>query len=135
MHAETARPEAGPGLLVYDGGCGFCTRAAGWAHRLDATAVVRPWQELDLARLGLTETEVTAAAWYVDEVDGRLRRRRGHQAIAAVLASSSRRTVRVLGRVLSTRAMSGPGRAAYAVVARIRHRLPGGTATCRLPRR
>ena len=46
------------GLLIFDGDCGFCTTSARFAtrwvdrrHRYD----LEPWQQVDLARLGLTE--------------------------------------------------------------------------------
>lgn len=116
-------------VLVFDGDCGFCTRSAEWVRcRLPAGsgASVEPWQRLDLDTLGLTQAEVTDAAWWV-ELDGR--RSRGHLAIAASL-----RTIGgawgVVGRALTWPVVSSIAAVAYAVVARYRHKLPGSTPAC-----
>lgn len=46
------------GLLIFDGDCGFCTTSARfatrWVDRRDRYDIA-PWQEVDLARFGLTE--------------------------------------------------------------------------------
>lgn len=52
--------------LVFDGGCGFCTRAVGWLRRLDRHGRVRvhPSQGSGvLQRFGLAEEEARAAVW------------------------------------------------------------------------
>ena len=53
--------------MIFDGDCGFCTTSAGWIERrLPADVRVAPWQILELAEYGLTETDVTTAAYWVD---------------------------------------------------------------------
>ena len=56
----------GRAMLVYDGGCGFCTRCARWveAHAHDVDVVA--WQSLDLAEVGLTEQQVREAAYWLE---------------------------------------------------------------------
>ena len=108
------------GVLVFDGECGFCTSAAEWVGGERA-----PWQDLGaegLAELGLSVEEAREAAWWVDGAG----RYRGHLAIGHALAERSR-----LGRVLLVPPLSWLGAAAYPLVARYRHRLPGGTPACR----
>ena len=54
-------------LLIFDGDCGFCTTSAGWIERrLPDDVRVAPWQILDLEQYGLTESDVTSAAYWVD---------------------------------------------------------------------
>lgn len=118
--------------LVYDGDCAFCTRSAQWiAGRWAAPARIAPWQDLGpdgLAALGLTEAEARDAAWWV-EPNGR--RRRGHRAVAAAM-SHANGWVRATGVVLAVPPCSWLGALVYPLIARYRHRLPGGTASCRV---
>ncbi len=115
-------------LLIFDGDCGFCTTCAMWARRRLRDADVEPGQRVELARYGLTGRDVSAAAWWVDgagHVD------RGHRAIGKVLQACGG-WWRVAAWLCLTPPFSWVARAGYAVVARIRHRLPGGTPACRI---
>lgn len=119
-------------LLVYDGDCGFCTWSARWAGtRLPADAQVRPWQSLELDELGLTRDEVTEAAWWFDDQG---RKHRGSRAAARAL-SASPTGWRILGWLLRVPPVSWLAIPIYALVARFRYRLPGGTDACRVPQR
>ncbi|QYC40433.1 hypothetical protein Nocox_14085 [Nonomuraea coxensis DSM 45129] len=122
----TARPSTG--LLVYDGDCGFCANAL---SRLRGVLPVWPqvaaWQDLDLEAHELSLSQVTGAAWWVEP--GRAPAG-GALAFAALLARQPSRRWRWLGRLLSTPPTSWAARLVYVVVARTRHRLPGGTAMC-----
>jgi predicted DCC family thiol-disulfide oxidoreductase YuxK len=115
--------------FVYDGDCAFCTACARFAQRRVPTpARVTPWQFADLAALGLT---VEQCEWAVQWVDGRSPAVAGPEAIARLLRSS-RPYWRLAGRVLDlppVRALAWP---VYRWVARNRHRMPGGTAACRV---
>ncbi len=118
------------GLLVHDGDCAFCTRTATWvARRAGRRATVAPWAELDLAALGLTQDQVLTEVWWVDP-DGRTVG--GHRAVARALRAVGGPWW-VLGTVLALPPLGPIARPAYALVARHRHRLPGGTDACRLP--
>ena len=115
--------------LVFDGDCGFCTTSANWLAREDRVETV-PWQFLDLESVGLTVDQVSTSVWWL--VDDR------------PVEHSSRAIGRALvlrgtpcssaGRVLLVPAMRPLADAVYRVVARYRHRLPGGTPACRMPR-
>ena len=116
-------------LLVYDGDCGFCTKSARWAGAaLPADADVQPWQALDLDELGLSERDVSEAAWWFDDAGAK---HRGSRAIAGVLAAS-RGWRRLAGRLLSVPPLSWLAIPVYALVARYRYRLPGATDACRV---
>ena len=111
--------------LVFDGECGFCTASSRWiAGRWTGPGRARPYQELEwaeLARLGLSPSEVGEAAWWVDE-HGTVWS--GHDAVARSLAAG-RGWQRALGRALLWPPLCWLGSALYPVVARHRRRLPG----------
>lgn len=117
------------GLLVYDGACGFCANAL---RRLRGVLPLWPevvaWQAIDLAAHGLTPEQVVRAAWWIEP--GRVPAG-GAAAFAALLARQPAKRWRALGWLLSTPPASWVAALVYAVVARTRHRLPAGAATCR----
>jgi predicted DCC family thiol-disulfide oxidoreductase YuxK len=118
-------------MLIYDGDCGFCTASAEWLRaRLPAHHQVVAYQAVDLAGFGLTEADTEAAAYWVDGL-GRLHR--GAAAIAAALRACGGAWGAV-GRVLGVPPLSWLAAGVYALVAHNRHRLPGGSGSCRLPR-
>ena len=129
--------DAGPcrlthAVLIYDGDCGFCTSAARLARRFaPGTYQGMAWQEADLEALGLSERSCERALQWVGATGEHYE---GAAAFSALLRGSDSAFSRALGQLLSfgvTSAMSG---AFYALVAANRHRLPGGTPACRLPR-
>ncbi len=117
-------------ILVFDGDCAFCTSSAEWIRaRLPAAVRVEPWQQLDIAALGLTEQNVTTAAYWIDD---RGRRHRGHRAIGKSLVAAGG-AWRLLGTLLLVPPFSWVAALSYLLVAKNRHRLPGGTPACKLP--
>ncbi|MEU8259136.1 DUF393 domain-containing protein [Micromonospora sp. NPDC048999] len=117
--------------FVYDGDCAFCTRCVQFIERrIPTDARVVPWQFADLAALGLTEAECEESVRWVGG-DGS--RAAGPDAIAKLLGGSAP-LWRMAGaglRFPPVRTVAWP---VYRWVARNRHRLPGGTAACALPR-
>lgn len=116
-------------LLIFDGDCGFCTSSAAFARRR-LNVEVTPWQSLRLDDLGLTEGDVTTAAYWVDDTGAT---HRGERAIAQMLITAG------LPWSLAGRTMLWPGvvqvaGVAYRWIATNRHRLPGSTDACRLDR-
>ena len=111
--------------LVFDGNCGFCTLCVDWLQaRLDprrTDVAVEPWQRLDL--LGLTEPEVTTAAYWVE--DGQ--RLRGARAIAAALRVCRNPVWRAAGRLIDVPPVRPLARLGYRLVADNRSHLPGTT--------
>jgi predicted DCC family thiol-disulfide oxidoreductase YuxK len=117
------------GLLIFDGDCGFCTTSARFATRwVDRRRryAIAPWQDLDLARLGLTEQDCIAAAQFV-RPDGSVVS--GHRAIAEGLLRGAP-AWRPLGRLLTVAGIDRLAARAYAWVADHRYALPGGTPAC-----
>jgi predicted DCC family thiol-disulfide oxidoreductase YuxK len=117
-------------MLVFDGDCGFCTSSARWIEaRLPDTVAVAPWQSCDLDELGLTESDVTTAAYWIDE--GGVAHR-GHRAIGRALLRAGG-FWGFVGRLLITPPVSWLAIPVYALIAKYRYKLPGATDACRLP--
>jgi predicted DCC family thiol-disulfide oxidoreductase YuxK len=115
--------------LIYDADCGFCTTSA--THLASrGTFGLQAWQFIDdLPSLGLDLSKVTEAAHWVE--GGRVVAS-GSDAIAAALKSRGG-LARLLGAVLANAPAKYPARLGYALIAKNRHRMPGGTAACRVP--
>ena len=117
-------------ILVFDGGCGFCTACAWFLQRWvvkDSSVRVSPWQRLDVAELGLTPDRCRAAVQWVgqgDQVDS------GHRAIAAALRAGHP-PWRPVGALLVAPGFSWLAERSYSWVADHRYALPGGTPPCR----
>lgn len=116
-------------MLLYDADCGFCTRAAGFAARLGLTAHTAPLQQADLAALGVDPERALVEVPFVDR-DGRVVY--GAKAIAATLGTGNT-FWRAVSRALDSWPVRRLAAVVYRVVARNRHRLPGGTVACELP--
>jgi predicted DCC family thiol-disulfide oxidoreductase YuxK len=117
------------GRLVFDGDCAFCTTCANWLAGGGRVGTV-PWQFLDLDAVGLTLDQVTTSVWWlVDE--GPVEH--SSRAIGRALVARGGWTT-YAGRLLLLAPVRPVADAVYRLVARYRHRLPGGTPACRLDR-
>lgn len=123
-HAER-RP-----VLVFDGDCAFCTSCARLLERIGPQADVVAWQVADLDELGMTAAQAAEAVRWV-AADGTIRS--GHEALAAALGAAPGSAWRTVGRALLLPGVSPLAAASYRLVARNRHRLPGGTPACATP--
>jgi predicted DCC family thiol-disulfide oxidoreductase YuxK len=118
--------------FLYDGDCAFCSSCVRFIERWIPTgAVITPWQFADLAALGVTEEAAGEAVLWVEPGRPTLA---GPAAIARLLRTSQARAWRPAGAVLAVRPVTALAWPVYRWVARNRHRLPGGTAACALPR-
>lgn len=118
-------------VLLYDGDCAFCTTCVHFVERrIRPEAEIVAWQFADLTELGVSAEEAAAAVQWV-EPDGGVRA--GHEAIAAMLAAAGP-IWRSAGRLLLLPGISWIAARVYRLVASNRHRLPGGTPACELPR-
>lgn len=116
-------------LLIFDGDCGFCTTSAEWIERRLPDAVrVAPWQILDLAEFGLTEHDVTTAAYWVDPTG---QTHRGHLGIGRALIAAGGAWW-LVGQLIITPPVSWIARLIYSFIAKNRHRMPGATDACRV---
>ena len=118
-------------LLVFDGDCAFCTT---WVNRLEAILPVfphaSPWQWLDLDQYGLTTDDVHDYAWVITPH----RQFAGHLAFSALLRMQPTAVLRFAGHILATPPFSWVAALGYKFISANRHRLPGGTPACALPR-
>ena len=117
------------GTLIFDGDCSFCTWSAEWARRrLPPGSDTTPWQFVeDLSRYGLTEHDAARFAYWID-ADGRAHR--GHLAVAETWRAIGGGWG-LLGIMIRVPPISWLAAGVYAMVSRIRHRLPGATPACR----
>ncbi|MEU2119830.1 DUF393 domain-containing protein [Streptomyces sp. NPDC016459] len=119
-------------VLVYDGDCGFCSMSARFAERrVQPRCDIVPGQLADLDRLGVTREQAEYEVLWVTPtgtVEG------GARAVAKALLSAGGFWA-PLGATLLLPGVRWAARRTYRLVAAHRHRLPGGTPACTLPRR
>lgn len=114
-------------MLVFDGDCAFCSSCARLLERrVRPDAEIVAWQVADLDELGITGAQAATAVRWV-EADGSVRT--GHEAIAAAFGAA-RPAWRAAGRALLLPGIAPLAAVSYRLVARNRHRLPGGTPAC-----
>ncbi|CAM4308642.1 hypothetical protein GCM10009799_16410 [Nocardiopsis rhodophaea] len=116
-------------VLVFDGDCAFCSSCVEFALRHVVPDIVAvPFQDGGLSDelASRAQNEVL-----VLHPDGR-RVWGGIDAVAVLLLASPRRVWRPLGLLLRTGPLRSVGAVAYRWVAANRHRMPGGTAACRI---
>jgi predicted DCC family thiol-disulfide oxidoreductase YuxK len=116
-------------VLLYDGSCAFCTSCARTLRRIEPDAEIVAWQSADLAALGITEAQATAAVQWV-QIDGTIRS--GHEAIAALLKTAGPIS-KLIGHMALLPGISWIAAEVYRLVADNRYRLPGSTAACARP--
>ncbi len=128
--------------LIYDGDCGFCTSAVRWLERtLPVMPEAVPFQWASLEEFGLTRQEVTERVWLVtaarsgagnasETEAGTLHQYGGYLAVAELLRHQPHLGWRFLGILLDTPPFSFFAGLGYALTARYRYLLPGGTPAC-----
>ncbi len=116
-------------MLVFDGDCGFCSTSVRLLERIGPEAEVVPWQQTDLAPLGVTAQSAAEALQWIG-VDGEIRS--GHEAVAAVLGTAGP-AWRLAGRALLLPGFAWIAARSYRLIADNRYRLPGGTPACARP--
>jgi predicted DCC family thiol-disulfide oxidoreductase YuxK len=120
--------------IIYDGDCAFCTSSAHWlAGRLHRpkgpNARLVPWQFTDLAALGTTAERTRREALWISP-DGTID---GGAAAFAEWLKFRGGAYGIVGRVLDLPVIRALAAAVYGVIAKNRHRMPGGSPACALP--
>ena len=115
-------------MLIYDGDCAFCTSSATWIEKRIPTGYpVVPWQHLPaLNELGLTAADVERSAWWLD-ADGTAYDE--HRSIGRALITAGG-FWSLVGWLIVLPPICWLAAPVYRLVARNRHRLPGGTPAC-----
>lgn len=129
----TAKPPfiGGHPLLIFDGECGFCSVSANFiVRRIRPRAVVVPWQNLDLAPLGLSPKECTEAVQWVSS-DGSILS--GNRAIMAMLRTAPALWP-VVGWAGDLPGINALARVIYQWIADHREMMPGSTPACAVER-
>lgn len=114
------------GLLLFDGDCGFCTRAARRLARWGLRAEIAPLQAHGLSALGV---DPDRALREIPFVAGEGAVSYGARAIADALGTGNA-LCRFVSRALKLWPISAGAAGCYRLIARHRHRLPGGTDAC-----
>lgn len=117
----------GPGVLIFDQDCGFCSRYASWAaRRMRADRVAGFQSSPDLLRdHALSSSDCLDASWWVSDSE----RLRGHEAIAQSLVRIGG-AHRVLGCILLLPVVSYLASLGYRLVAENRQLMPGAGDAC-----
>jgi predicted DCC family thiol-disulfide oxidoreductase YuxK len=118
-------------VLIFDGDCGFCTTTANWIEKNSLIPIeIQPYQWAKLADFGLTEEEAAAKVQLL--VGGKVFA--GHHCMAKLLLIQPNALLKLLGAVMVMPGVDPISAKVYDWVAANRHKLPGGTPACKMPR-
>jgi predicted DCC family thiol-disulfide oxidoreductase YuxK len=114
-------------VLLFDGDCGFCTTSVEWLRQhLPVMPMATPYQWADLELLQVDVADARRRVWLVTPTH----HYGGHAAVSALLRHQPDPRWRFAGWLLVSPPFSPLAAAGYALIARFRHRLPGGTPAC-----
>ena len=117
-------------VLIFDGDCAFCSSSARVLRKMTRNRVlVTPYQYLNLTELGLSQDQTSKAVYYVTQTETFS----AAKAIAKCLMGSKTPWA-IAGFLMNIPVVISIAELVYAWVAKNRHRLPGGTPECSLPR-
>lgn len=117
------------GSVIYDGDCAFCSSAARFGKaKVAPNLEFLAYQQTDLTKFDLTATECEKSLQYVAD-DHHIYS--GASAVAEILISADFPYL-LIGRVMNLPLINRLAQLGYNLIARNRHRLPGGTPTCKI---
>jgi len=115
-------------IVIYDGDCAFCSSAARFAQaKVAKNLKYQAYQLSDLVSLNLTEAECQRALQMI--IDDK--KFSAEKAVIELLRYGNL-FYRSLAMILSLPILRLLTRIGYRLIAKYRHRLPGGTPTCRM---
>ena len=118
-------------LLIFDGDCGFCTTATNFILKHTSTPIdAEPFQYIEPNDYGLTLEQVKAKVYLVLEGKNFA----GHEAFARLFQIQKNPLVKGFGKLILIPPFVWLARPGYALVAKYRQKLPGGTPACKMPR-
>lgn len=116
-------------ILIFDGDCGFCTTAAKFAERHSSSPLeIVPWQFANLDALNLTSEQTQKRVYLA--VNGK--NYAGHKCLAKYLLLQRNYLWQAAGALMLVWPLSWLAAGGYWLVARYRHKLPGGTPACQI---
>jgi predicted DCC family thiol-disulfide oxidoreductase YuxK len=122
-------PTSARATLVFDGDCGFCTTVATHFKKRSRVPIdIAAWQLTDLKLLGLTAQQASAQVYLAS--DGKLFG--GHEAFAEFMRLQDDPFHRAVARTMRAPGLRRLSAWGYRLVAKNRHRLPGGTPACQM---
>lgn len=117
-------------ILIFDGDCAFCSSSARALRKMTRNKIaIEPYQYLDLDSYGLSEDLTSKAVYYVTEQESFS----AAKAIARCLIDA-KTPWSIAGFLLNIPVVISVGELVYSWVSRNRHKLPGGTPECSLPK-
>lgn len=117
-------------ILIFDGDCSFCTSTANYVVKKSQIAIqAHPWQFIDVSKYGLTQQQTQDRVYFV--LDGK--KFGGHQAFAKIMLIQGNWLYKIAGALLMYPPFSFFARPGYRLIAKYRHKMPGGTPACQMP--
>lgn len=116
-------------VLIFDGDCGFCTTTANLIREKSSTPIeIHPWQFIDVTKYGLTQAQTMDKVFVVEGV----KTFGGHRAFAKILLLQNNPLIKLVGALIMYTPLAWLARPGYRLVAKYRHKLPGGTPACKI---
>jgi len=117
-------------VLIFDGDCGFCTTTANYIVKNSKTPITaHAWQLVDVTEYGILQQQAQQRVYVIDSGHAY----GGHEAFAQILRLQKNVFLAAIAFLMVVPPICYLSRAGYALVARFRHKLPGGTPACKLP--
>lgn len=116
-------------VLIFDGDCGFCTSTANYiVKHSKAPIVAHAWQLVDVTQYGILQPQAAERVYLYSEGQAH----GGHEAFAELLRIQHNPALRVIAFLMVVPPLCWLSRIGYALVAKFRHKLPGGTPACKI---
>lgn len=117
-------------VLIFDGDCGFCTSTANYVVSHSKTPIeAHAWQLVDVTKYGLLQQQAQKRVYVIDQGNAF----GGHEAFAQLLRLQKSWFLSTVAFIMVVPPICWLSRIAYSLIARYRHKLPGGTPACKLP--
>lgn len=116
-------------IVIYDGDCAFCSSAARFAQRRVAPNLnYSPYQLTELTKYGITTEQAKSSLKFV-KANGEVLS--ANFAVSQIMRNGNKfwRMLSVITTLPIIRSLAALG---YKVTAKYRHKLPGGTPTCKM---
>lgn len=122
-------------LLIFDGDCGFCTSAVDALQKQMRTKFETiPYQFADLEKYHLTTEECSQRIYLiVNTAEDTEKQYSGHKAISKIWRIQANILWKALGWFIIIPGINLLSYLGYWLMAKYRHKLPGGTPACQLP--